>query len=115
MGANSSIIIRMANNKNLVRLFISGSIIANSSSTIQVVYVDEGAQYLGDSWVNVTNPTFVANKDYAGNVLFHCKEDIDWSAMNGGSFFQGSFLSKGKIKVGSNLILAGQLLRLCVT
>lgn len=110
MGANSSIIIRMANNKNLVRLFISGSIIANSSSTIQVVYVDEGAQYLGDSWVNVTNPTFVANKDYAGNVLFHCKDDIDWSAMNGGSFFQGSFLSKGKIKVGANLVLAGQLL-----
>ena len=110
MGANSSIIVRMANNKNLVRLFISGSIIANSSSTIQVVYVDEGAQYIGDTWTNVTNPTYVKNEAYAGNVLFHCKEDIDWSAMNGGSFFQGSFLSKGKIKVGSNLVLAGQLL-----
>lgn len=110
MGANSSIVVRMANNKNLVRLFISGTIVANSSSTIQVAYVDEGAQYLGDSWVNVTNSTFVANKDYAGNVLFHCKEDIDWSAMNGGSFFQGSFLSKKKIKVGPNLVLAGQLL-----
>ncbi len=110
MGANSSIVVRMANNKNLVRLFLNGSIIANSSSTIQVAYVDEGAQYLGDSWVNVTNPKFVENKDYAGNVLFHCKEDIDWSAMNGGSFFQGSFLSKKKIKVGPNLVLAGQLL-----
>ncbi|WP_073317383.1 cadherin repeat domain-containing protein [Fibrobacter sp. UWOV1] len=110
MGANSSIVVRMANNKNLVRLFISGTIVANSSSTIQVAYVDEGAQYLGDSWVNVTNSTFVANKDYAGNVLFHCKEGIDWSAMNGGSFFQGSFLSKKKIKVGPNLVLAGQLL-----
>ena len=110
MGANSSIIVRMANNKNLVRLFISGSIIANSSSTIQVVYVDEGAQYIGDTWTNVTNPTYVKNEAYAGNVLFHCKEDIDWSAMNGGSFFQGSFLSKKKIKVGANLVLAGQLL-----
>ncbi|SHK95887.1 hypothetical protein SAMN05720487_10664 [Fibrobacter sp. UWT2] len=110
MGANSGIVVRMANNKNLVRLFISGSIIANSSSTIQVAYVEEGAQYVGDAWINSTNPKFVENKDYAGNVLFHCKEDIDWSAMNGGSFFQGSFLSKKKIKVGPNLVLAGQLL-----
>lgn len=109
MGANSSIVVLMQNSKNLVRLFISGSIIANSSSTIQVAYVEDGAQYVGDTW-NSTNPKFVKNEDYAGNVLFHCKEDIDWSAMNKNSFFQGSFLSKKKIKVGSNLILAGQLL-----
>ena len=110
MGANSSLIIRMENSKSLLRLFISGTIVANSSSTIQVVYVDSLAQYVGTTWTNVTAPKYVENKDYAGNVLFHCKEDIDWSAMNGGSFFQGSFLSKGKIKVGSNLVLAGQLL-----
>lgn len=110
MGANSGIVVRMANSKNLLRLFISGTIVANSSSTIQVVYVGEGASYEGDTWTNVTNPTYVKNEDYAGNVLFHCKEDIDWSAMNGGSFFQGSFLSKKKIKVGPNLVLAGQLL-----
>ena len=109
MGARSSIVILMENSKNLVRLFISGSIIANSSSTIQVAYVEDGAQYTGNTW-NSTNPKFVKNEDYAGNVLFHCKEDIDWSAMNKNSFFQGSFLSKKKIKVGSNLILAGQLL-----
>ncbi len=110
MGANSSLIIRMENSKSLLRLFISGTIVANSSSTIQVVYVDSLAQYVGTTWTNVTAPKYVENKDYAGNVLFHCKEDIDWSAMNGGSFFQGSFLSKKKIKVGANLVLAGQLL-----
>ena len=110
MGANSSLIIRMENSKSLLRLFISGTIVANSSSTIQVVYVDSLAQYVGTTWTNVTAPKYVENKDYAGNVLFHCKEDIDWSAMNGGSFFQGSFLSKKTIKVGANLVLAGQLL-----
>ena len=110
MGANSSLIIRMENSKSLLRLFISGTIVANSSSTIQVVYVDSLAQYVGTTWTNVTAPKYVENEDYAGNVLFHCKEDIDWSAMNGGSFFQGSFLSKKTIKVGANLVLAGQLL-----
>lgn len=110
MGANSSLIVRMENSKSLLRLFMNGTIIANSSSTIQVVYVGKGAEYVGDAWINVTDPVFVKNEDYAGNVLFHCKEDIDWSAMNGGSFFQGSFLSKKTIKVGANLVLAGQLL-----
>ena len=108
--AGAKLYIRMESPRSLVRIFLNGTVKAASSSQIQVVYAGEGAEYLGNSWINVTAPKYVDNKEYAGNVLFHCKKDIDWSSMNGDAFFQGSFLSLGNIKVGSNLVLAGQLL-----
>ena len=108
--AGSKLYIRMESPRSLLRIFLNGTVQAASSSQIQVVYVGEGAQFDGNAWTNVTNPKYVENKEYAGNVLFHCKEDIDWTSMNGDAFFQGSFLSLGTVKVGSNLVLAGQLL-----
>ena len=108
--ANSKLYIRMESPRSLLRIFLNGTVDAASSSQIQVVYVDSLAQYVGTTWTNVTEPKYVDNKEYAGNVLFHCKKDIDWSSMNGESFFQGSFLTTGTLKVGSNLVLAGQLL-----
>ncbi|WP_163438508.1 cadherin repeat domain-containing protein [Fibrobacter succinogenes] len=108
--AGSKLYIRMESPRSLLRVFLNGTVNAASSSMIQVVYVGEGAQYIGGSWTNVTNPVYVENKEYAGNVLFHCKDDINWSSMNGDAYFQGSFLTMGTLKVGSNLVLAGQLL-----
>ena len=108
--AGSKLYIRMESPRSLLRIFLNGTVDAASSSQIQVVYVDSLAQYVGTTWTNVTEPKYVDNKEYAGNVLFHCKKDIDWSSMNGESFFQGSFLTTGTLKVGSNLVLAGQLL-----
>ena len=108
--AGSKLYIRMESPRSLLRVFLNGTVNAASSSMIQVVYVGEGAQYIGGSWTNVTNPVYVENKEYAGNVLFHCKNDINWSSMNGDAYFQGSFLTLGTLKVGSNLVLAGQLL-----
>lgn len=108
--AGSKLYIRMESPRSLLRVFLNGTVNAASSSKIQVVYVGEGAQYIGGSWTNVTNPVYVENKEYAGNVLFHCKDDINWSSMNGDAYFQGSFLTLGTLKVGSNLVLAGQLL-----
>ena len=108
--AGSKLYIRMESPRSLLRVFLNGTVNAASSSMIQVVYVGEGAQYIGGSWTNVTNPVYVENKAYAGNVLFHCKDDITWSSMNGDAYFQGSFLTMGTLKVGSNLVLAGQLL-----
>lgn len=108
--AGSKLYIRMESPRSLLRIFLNGTVDAASSSQIQVVYVDSLAQYVGTTWTNVTESKYVDNKEYAGNVLFHCKKDIDWSSMNGESFFQGSFLTTGTLKVGSNLVLAGQLL-----
>ena len=122
---NNKLIIRMQSSRSLARFFLNTTITLHSQSVIQVVYVDEGAQFeyanpethlpkdgSYGKWTNVTesNVTYVDNKDYAGNLLFHCKGLIDWPAMNGGAYAQGSFLSLDTIKLGSNLVLAGQLL-----
>ena len=111
---NAKLHIRMQSSKSLARIFMNGTVKVSSGSQIQVVYVDGGALYdttgIG-SWSNITDSVMVENKDYAGNVLFHCKDDLTWPSMNGNAaFYQGSFLSKGTINVNSNLTLAGQLL-----
>ena len=111
---NNKLIIRMQSPKSLARFFLSGTVELASSAIIQVVYVDKDAVYKNGAWKHEDGSavieTPVDNKDYAGNLLFHCKENIDWPSMNGGAYVQGSFLSLKDIKLGSNLVLAGQLL-----
>jgi hypothetical protein len=122
IGSSGKLIIRMQSSKSLARFFLSGSFKLASSSIVQVVYVDEGAkyEYAAEShkavngsygkWTNISKEKPVDNKDYAGNLLFHCKDRIAWPSMNGGAYVQGSFLSLKDIELGSNLVLAGQLL-----
>ncbi len=122
IGSSGKLIIRMQSSKSLARFFLSGSFKLASSSIVQVVYVDEGAkyEYAAEShkavngsygkWTNISEEKPVKNKDYAGNLLFHCKDHIVWPSMNGGAYVQGSFLSRDTINLGSNLVLAGQLL-----
>ena len=117
LGDNAKLHIRMLSSSNLARIFMNGSLQVSSGSQIQVVYVDSNATYVPDpstglgQWTEITDSVAVKNEDYAGNVLFHCKDDISWPSMNGTeAFFQGSFMSEKKIHVESNLVLAGQLL-----
>ena len=122
IGSSGKLIIRMQSSKSLARFFLSGSFKLASSSIVQVVYVDKDAEYeyaatshkavngSYGNWTNVSKEEPVDNKDYAGNLLFHCKDRIVWPSMNGGAYVQGSFLSRDTINLGSNLVLAGQLL-----
>ncbi|MDY6388418.1 MAG: cadherin domain-containing protein [Fibrobacter sp.] len=122
IGSSGKLIIRMQSSKSLARFFLSGSFKLASSSIVQVVYVDKDAEYeyaatshkavngSYGNWTKVSKEEPVDNKDYAGNLLFHCKDRIVWPSMNGGAYVQGSFLSRDTINLGSNLVLAGQLL-----
>ena len=128
----SKLIVRMQSSKSLARFFMTGSLNITSSSQIQVVYVENAEyEYVNPTthlpkdgkygqWV-ITSETVqkpVKNEGYDGNLLFHCKGDISWPAMNppsaedkdDGGYVQGSILSTGTIDLGSNLVLAGQLL-----
>ena len=51
----------------------------------------------------------VSNKDYSGNLLFYTKEDISWEYWADANF-QGSWISKGTIRVGGHFKLAGQII-----
>lgn len=126
----SKLFIRMQSSKSLARIFLQTTVHLTSSAVIQVVYVDENAQYdyQNHRWTNITEETPVKNKDYAGNLLFYMKGNMEWPSMNGHpkkgtdeetdedeesdkyARVQGSFMSEGIMKLGSNLTLAGQLL-----
>ena len=104
--------IRMKTPQTLVRIFVEGSIEGSSATQIQVVYVNESAEYDEPNhvWTGVTESVLVSNVDYAGNVLFYSKGDISFPSMLSGAFIQGTFVSKGLISLGPNMVLAGQLL-----
>ena len=61
-------------------------------------------EFLDDAKIHV-----LSNKEYAGNLLFYTKESIDWNYWVSASF-QGSWISKGTIKVGGHFKLAGQVI-----
>ena len=104
--------IRMKTPQTLVRIFVEGSIEGSSATQIQVVYVNESAEYDASKhrWSGVTDSILVGNKDYAGNVLFYSKGDISFPSMNPDAFVQGSFMSRTLINLGANMSLAGQAL-----
>ena len=61
-------------------------------------------KFLDDAKIHV-----LSNKEYVGNLLFYTKESIDWNYWVSASF-QGSWISKGTIKVGGHFKLAGQVI-----
>ena len=65
----------------------------------------------GHDWVFNDGDKFkvLTNKEYAGNLLFYTKENIEWNYWVDASF-QGSWISKGKITVGGHFKLAGQVI-----
>ena len=109
---NGKLYILMQSSSSLVRYFLNGTIHVTSGSQIQIVYVNKDAVFVDGVWTKLKPEefTYVDNKDYAGNVLFHCKGDVDWPSMNAEAFFQGSFMSLKTMTLNSNLVLAGQLL-----
>lgn len=111
-GNNGRLVVVMQSASSLARYFINGVINVTSSSQIQIAYVNKDAYYEDGEWKNLkpSEYTYVENKDYAGNVLFHSKKAMTWPSMNGDAFFQGSFISLQTMELKSNLVLAGQLL-----
>ena len=65
----------------------------------------------GSSWVFTDEAKFkaVANKDYAGNLMFYTQKDIIWNYWKDASFV-GSWFTTGTMKVGGHFKLAGQLI-----
>ena len=61
-------------------------------------------EFLDDAKIHV-----LSNKEYAGNLLFYTKNDINWNYWVSASF-QGSWMSTGLIKIGGHFKLAGQVL-----
>ena len=110
-GNDCKLIIRMQSQKSLARFFVTGPLSLTAGTTIQVAYADENATYNWSThkWESETFED-VSLEDYKGNLLFYTTEGFEMPAMHGTAFIQGSFMSKGKIKVGSNLTLAGQFL-----
>lgn len=106
----SKLYVRMQSNRSLARIFLRTSIDLSSETDVQIVYVDENAEFKDGSWTNVTDPYFVPNDEYAGNVLFYMNGDMSWTSCNHDVYRQGSYMSTGTIRVGAHLKLAGQLL-----
>ncbi len=109
LGGGAKLNVRMQSPWTLVRIFAK-SIDVSSDAVVQVVYVDEKAVYSKSKWTNVTTETPVSNEDYAGNLLFYSKQDMTWPSMNSSSHIQGTFMTHGTMTLGSNLVLAGQLI-----
>ena len=97
----------------LVRIFLSQDITFNAGAKLRVEYVNKDAvyDYINRKWTNVTSESKILdNEEYIGNLLIYMKNGVEWTTFQGGDRLQGSFISQGKIKVGSNLHLAGQLI-----
>jgi hypothetical protein len=78
-------------------------------ATKEAPYTDQPAN--GSNWVFTDGHKFkvLTNKEYAGNLMFYTQKDIDWNYWVDASF-QGSWISKGTIKVGGHFKLAGQVI-----
>ncbi|MCQ2103564.1 MAG: hypothetical protein MJY98_10120 [Fibrobacter sp.] len=114
---NKYLYIRMPSvNKRFVRIRLKDGLDINASANsavIQVVYVNEDAQWdaASKSWTNfdASKATFVENGDYAGDVLFYTTQDMNWSAMIEPSY-QGTFMTSGSFTIKDHFVLAGQLI-----
>ncbi len=109
LGDGAKFFVRIGSTKSLARFFVNGKITLTSSSTIQVVLVNNGS-WDGSKWVG-GDTIHVPDTSYAGNLLFYTNDDLILPSMNGKEILlEGTFMSTKTIDIGSNLYLAGQFL-----
>ncbi len=97
----------------LVRIFLNHNITFDAGAKLRVEYVNKTAEYnySNNSWTKIDETSKILDNDeYIGNLLIYMKDAVNWTTFQGGDRLQGSFISQGKITVGSNLHLAGQLI-----
>ena len=106
MGSSAHLYVRMQNNGRLTRFFLN-NFTPSDHPNIQVVYMDSLATFSNGHWYGTE--TIVPNKDYAGHLMFYVDTDINFSNTDN-TPMQGTFISKGQIKLVSNVDFAGQLI-----
>ena len=106
MGSSAHLYVRMQNHGRLTRFFLN-NFTPSDHPNIQVVYMDSLATFSNGRWYGTE--TIVPNKDYAGHLMFYVDSDINFSNTDN-TPMQGTFISKGQIKLVSNVDFAGQLI-----
>ena len=102
LGDGAKFFVRIGSTKSLARFFVNGKITLTSSSTIQVVLVNNGS-WDGSKWVG-GDTIHVPDTSYAGNLLFYTNDDLILPSMNGKEILlEGTFMSTKTIDIGSNL------------
>jgi len=95
----------------LVRIFLNDIIHFDAGSKVRVEYVNEEAVFVNGAWTGVNESSKVLDKmEYAGNVLIYMKNSVDWSAFHGDDLIEGTLITQGKMKIGNNVSIAGQLI-----
>jgi hypothetical protein len=106
MGSSAHLYVRMQNKGRLTRIFLN-NFTPSDHPNIQVMYMDSTATFENGHWSG--NYKIVPNKEYAGHLMFYVDTDINF-ANTDNTPMQGTFISKGKIKLVSNVDFAGQLI-----
>ena len=96
-GTEDTLYFRMKNKGTLTRVFVKEDISFGNHTVVQVVY----ASPAGDS--------VITQDKFRGNLLFYTQEDFNIRNTDY-SFLQGTYISKKKINLISNINFAGQLL-----
>ena len=129
------LLVRMPKGGRLTRIYadkdnMNGETIdffSATSAQIRVVYMDDDAEWDEENgkWKNevhfeksedgypiwsVEGATVVSNRDYRGDLLFYTPTDLYLNRLSSTDTLQGTFISAGKIVLGENLTLAGQLI-----
>lgn len=103
----SKLVIRQQAGGRLTRIFMRNGMNVSSESRVVVAYenVDDEGNGLGTYHE-------LANKEYAGTLLFYTNQKIYFPAMEkeNGATFQGSFITTGELEIAHHLVLAGQIL-----
>ena len=103
----SKLVIRQQAGGRLTRIFMRNGMNVSSESRVVVAYenVDDEGNGLGTYHE-------LANKEYAGTLLFYTNQKIYFPAMekDNGATFQGSFITTGELEIAHHLVLAGQIL-----
>ena len=120
---NSVLLIRMPYGGRLTRIFVkNGFDFGSAHPKVRIAYVDSTATWTDGRWSadasydanaqkwSISGGAGVANKDYAGNLLFYTPNDIHWAALVHADSMQGTYISTGTIYIEQQMTLAGQLL-----
>lgn len=98
-GTEDTLFFRMKNKGTLTRIFVKGAINLGNHTVIQAVYDSLG------------NERVIEQNKFRGNLLFYTQEDFTLqNSDNGQGKLQGTFISKKKITLISNIDFAGQII-----
>lgn len=98
-GTEDTLYFRMKNKGTLTRIFVKGAINLGNHTVVQAVYDSLGYERV------------IEQKQFRGNLLFYTQEDFTLkNSDNGQGKLQGTFISKKKITLISNIDFAGQMI-----